>query len=156
MTTKSRRALLKSIAAGGGVIVAGKTLPDKWAKPAVEAIVLPAHAETSPPECCDIAGLFCGDVVSSQDFPDQPIQISVSADGTVVIDLPRDESATTSVPCFGGDFDTVTNPQTTMRFRVTGTVNCNSNSVSGTVQGNQDLRTYTAVRDCLVKPGGGP
>lgn len=155
MTTNSRRALLKSIAAGGSVIVAGKTLPDKWAKPAVDAIVLPAHAETSPPECCDIAGQFCGDVISQTASP-QPIQITVSPDGTVVIDLPRGESATTSVPCFGGDFDTVTNPQTTMRFRVTGTVNCNSNSVSGTVQGNQDLRTYTVVRDCLVKPMGGP
>jgi len=154
MTRNARRALLKSLATGGGVVVAGKILPDEWSKPAVESVVLPTHAQTSPPECCNIAGLFCGDVVSSQDFPNQPIQVSVSADGTVVIDLPRGESATTSVPCYGVDFDTFTNPQTTMRFHVTGTVNCNSSSVSGIVEGNQDLRTYTASRDCLQKMQG--
>jgi hypothetical protein len=46
-TTENRRKLLKSVAAGGGAIIAGKTLPEKWTKPAVDAVVLPAHAQTS-------------------------------------------------------------------------------------------------------------
>jgi len=46
-TKENRRKLLKSLAAGGGAIIAGKTLPEKWTKPAVDAVMLPAHAQTS-------------------------------------------------------------------------------------------------------------
>ena len=44
---ESRRKLLKSIAAGSGAIVAGKSLPENWTKPIVNSVVLPAHAVTS-------------------------------------------------------------------------------------------------------------
>lgn len=44
---KSRRKLLKSIAAGSGVIVAGKQLPESWKRPVVDSVLLPAHATTS-------------------------------------------------------------------------------------------------------------
>lgn len=43
----SRRKLLKSIAAGSGVIVAGKSLPESWSRPIVDSVILPAHAQTS-------------------------------------------------------------------------------------------------------------
>jgi len=46
----SRRKLLKSIAAGSGAVVAGKSLPESWSKPVVDSVMLPAHAETSPTE----------------------------------------------------------------------------------------------------------
>lgn len=46
----SRRKLLKSIAAGSGAVVAGKTLPEKWTRPAIDSVLLPAHAQTSNPE----------------------------------------------------------------------------------------------------------
>jgi hypothetical protein len=49
MSDKSRRKLLKSIAAGSGAIVAGKSLPESWTKPVVDSVILPVHAETSPP-----------------------------------------------------------------------------------------------------------
>ena len=45
----SRRKLLKSIAAGSGAIVAGKSLPENWTKPVIDSVMLPAHAQTSPP-----------------------------------------------------------------------------------------------------------
>lgn len=45
----SKRKLLKSIAAGSGAIMAGKSLPESWSRPVVNAIVLPSHAQTSPP-----------------------------------------------------------------------------------------------------------
>jgi hypothetical protein len=44
---ESRRKLLKSIAAGSGAIVAGKSLPDSWSKPVVDSVLLPVHAQTS-------------------------------------------------------------------------------------------------------------
>ena len=45
----SRRELLKIIAATGGALAASTLLPGKWARPVVEAGVLPAHAQQSPP-----------------------------------------------------------------------------------------------------------
>ena len=47
MSDKSRRKLLKSIAAGSGAVIAGKSLPESWVKPVVDSVMLPAHAQTS-------------------------------------------------------------------------------------------------------------
>lgn len=44
----ARRRLLKSIVAGGGVLATGKLLPENWARPVVQSVLLPAHAQTSP------------------------------------------------------------------------------------------------------------
>ena len=46
-SNESRRKLLKSIAAGSGAIVAGKSLPDSWSRPVVDSVLLPTHAQTS-------------------------------------------------------------------------------------------------------------
>ena len=71
MSDQSRRKLLKSLAAGSGAIIAGKSLPESWSKPIVKSVVLPAHAETSPAvaECPSVCAdltingftLTCGD-----------------------------------------------------------------------------------------------
>jgi hypothetical protein len=53
---ESRRKLLKSIAAGSGAIVAGKSLPDSWSRPVVDSVLLPAHAMTSLTESSGPAG----------------------------------------------------------------------------------------------------
>ena len=54
MSDQSRRKILKSIAAGSGAIVAGKSLPESWSRPVVDSVMLPAHAQTSPaPAGCD-------------------------------------------------------------------------------------------------------
>ena len=47
MSDKSRRKLLKAIAAGSGAIVAGRSLPESWTRPVVDSVLLPAHALTS-------------------------------------------------------------------------------------------------------------
>jgi hypothetical protein len=44
----ARRKLLKSVVAGGGVFAVGKMLPESWTRPVVQAVALPAHAQTSP------------------------------------------------------------------------------------------------------------
>jgi hypothetical protein len=43
-----RRELLKALAAGGGAIAVTAIVPGKWAKPVIEAGLLPAHAQASP------------------------------------------------------------------------------------------------------------
>ena len=45
--TDSRRKVLKSIAVGAIAVVAGQSLPEAWSKPVVDAVLLPAHAETT-------------------------------------------------------------------------------------------------------------
>jgi len=60
----NRRKLLKSIVAGSGAVIAGKSLPETWSKPVVNAVLLPAHAETT-----DSASLPGEPVVE----PSQPI-----------------------------------------------------------------------------------
>lgn len=46
---KARRKLLRSLAAGGGVMATGALLPKEWTAPIVESAILPAHAGMSPP-----------------------------------------------------------------------------------------------------------
>ena len=54
MSNESRRKILKSIVAGSGAVIAGKSLPENWTKPVVDSVTLPAHAQTSvaPPQAC--------------------------------------------------------------------------------------------------------
>lgn len=71
-SNESRRKLLKSIAASGGAVVAGKSLPESWSKPIVDSVLLPVHAETTDdtgnlptePVCCD--GYVCSLEFSQQ------------------------------------------------------------------------------------------
>ena len=46
---ESRRAALRKILIGGGAITGAKFLPDEWTKPIVNAIVVPAHAQSTGP-----------------------------------------------------------------------------------------------------------
>lgn len=46
--THSRRKALKKIGSGSGIAVGASSLPPQWAKPIVDKVVFPAHAETSP------------------------------------------------------------------------------------------------------------
>jgi len=47
MSNEKRRKLLKSIAAGSGAVIAGKSLPGSWSRPVVDVVAMPAHAQTS-------------------------------------------------------------------------------------------------------------
>jgi hypothetical protein len=43
----SRRKLLKTAVVGGGIIGASKAMPEKWSKPVVDSVLIPAHAATT-------------------------------------------------------------------------------------------------------------
>lgn len=50
-SSENRRDTLKTLISGAGMAVVGsQALPDRWLKPVVSSIVLPAHAQTSPTE----------------------------------------------------------------------------------------------------------
>ncbi len=44
---ENRRKVLRNTLIGGAVISTGSAVPGKWRKPALEAVILPAHAETT-------------------------------------------------------------------------------------------------------------
>lgn len=54
----ARRRLLKCLTAAGGIAVTANQLPRRWTRPVVDAVLLPAHAQTSQ-ACgeveCDLA-----------------------------------------------------------------------------------------------------
>lgn len=81
-SSESRRKLLKSIAAGTGTIVVGKSLPENWTKPVVNSVMLPAHAQTSV--CTPIASASAGPV-SLPDRVNIDIDIPVTGTGTQII-----------------------------------------------------------------------
>ena len=97
-SSESRRKLLKSIAAGSGAIVAGKSLPDKWTAPIVDAVLLPSHAQTSPspPTGCPYAYTIA---VSDDEgsYPDgstlppglYQLQVQVSPQAAISLDAAR-------------------------------------------------------------------
>lgn len=43
----SRRKMLRALG-GGSALAVGGALPDQWTKPAIQAVMLPAHAQTTP------------------------------------------------------------------------------------------------------------
>lgn len=46
----TRRATLRKLAAGLGLVAGGTLLPERWTKPVVESIISPVHAQgESPP-----------------------------------------------------------------------------------------------------------
>jgi len=62
----ARRRLLRSLAASGGVAVTASSLPNKWAKPVADSVLLSAHAQTTDrgvPGCDD--GWINGDAEST-------------------------------------------------------------------------------------------
>lgn len=48
MSVEERRKLLKGTLIVGGAVVGAKSLPESWSRPIVDAVMLPAHAQTSP------------------------------------------------------------------------------------------------------------
>ncbi len=67
----ARRDVLKALAAGGGALAAAAFLPQRWTKPAVNAGVLPAHAQATT-TCAtvtlvDVSTCFMLDVPCSGD-----------------------------------------------------------------------------------------
>ena len=46
-SVEGRRKALQKLLVGGGIVGASTQLPDKWTKPLVDSVLVPAHAQTS-------------------------------------------------------------------------------------------------------------
>ena len=137
----SRRKLLKSIAAGSGAVVIGKSLPDSWSKPVVDSVVLPVHAQTSPCTPCLVAALYCEGSGSG-------ITVDVAIDGTLTVTHQRITPQTDTVdPCTGGAFsvtgDHITGGGSTT---IAGTISCGvQTSIEVTENGGTPITLTTAI-----------
>lgn len=121
-SNKSRRKLLKSIAAGSGAVIAGKSLPESWSKPVVDSVLLPVHAQTSPSPCtpCLVAATYCVGGGNGS------IEMAVAANGTVTVTYSAfDSSPQTDIvdPCAGGAFS-VSDTSGNNTVTISGTVPC--------------------------------
>ena len=107
-SSDSRRKLLKSIAAGSGAIVAGKSLPESWSKPVVDSVMLPAHAQTSPAEPAPPTGplaVASVTITETNDGPEDEIALVLDNAGNYqLIADPGSKPADTMV-YFDADYD---------------------------------------------------
>lgn len=104
----SRRTALKGIATGAGMIAGSQTLPDRWLKPVVSSIVMPAHAQTSPSstfESCQISeGSFVRNAEGDFDEMSYSFEVQTEApDGTGVDIIVRDPGTDPFNSQEGGD-----------------------------------------------------
>ncbi|HSH41550.1 MAG TPA: hypothetical protein VK973_05420 [Arenicellales bacterium] len=63
-----RRRVLRSLAAGGGILTSAHVLPETWVAPIVDSVVLPIHAQMS-------VGTSCGPVTAVSDDPNTDIDL---------------------------------------------------------------------------------
>lgn len=119
-----RRKLLKNLAIGSGAIIGAALAPEKWTAPIVNAVVLPAHAETSdiepPEECpsCLVEAIYC----EGQGFGSITVQVSV--DGTVIVTHPNGTRTVTVDPCTGGDYSTTVTSNGGNTIFLSGSIPC--------------------------------
>ena len=79
--TKNRRDLLKKLALSSSALAAGGVLPKHWVRPAVDAVVLPAHARTSN---LRFFGLVSANILLNKNNLDEPDSLLAKAlDSTV-------------------------------------------------------------------------
>jgi hypothetical protein len=141
-TRESRRRLLKLIAAGGGIFTTAKALPENWTRPVVDAVLLPAHAVSSP-TCPDCEESYCSEITGV------PVFVTIAVDGQQI-------SATASTPggpaqgtatCENGSFTILlTGGENPSGFTVTGSIEGDCSEINGTVfWDGQPPIPYTAV-----------
>jgi len=151
---ENRRKLLKSLAAGSGAVIAGKSLPESWSKPVVDSVMLPAHAQTSPSPCtpCLVAATYCAG--SGNGTGGGSIDIAVSINGTVSVDhsgfavSPQTDSVD---PCAGGAFSVTANSSGSGTITVSGTIPCGATSSIAIVEDDgTGIRNVTATQAACV------
>ncbi len=148
----SRRKILKSIAAGTGAVVAGKSLPENWAKPVVDSVMLPAHAETSPntPACVRIEFQFpysaAGDSTPITEI-EFPANHDATGGGT-----PADESYVTAWGYFLDDPDTPVyiNTDVIWASSNTGVAHTGALFPDGTQQDSSSITTLDAAGQSAI------
>ena len=102
-TGSGRRRLLKGLAAGSAVIAGQEVLPEKWSKPLVDAVVLPAHAQLTTGDGAQVSSDDDeeGTDDGAADSPDDLQGVDASDDATDLTD--QDDTIVEDGGTDGGD-----------------------------------------------------
>ena len=136
---ESRRKLLKSITAGSGAVIFGKSLPNHWTKPVVNSVILPTHAQTTCPVC---QGTYCysftpqAPVFMEINVNNQAISISLNTPGGTATGTGTAVCGSFTISATGGQ-----NPS----LVVNGTIAIDCTQVTGTLTiDGSDQFSFTA------------
>jgi len=75
---RSRRRILKMIAGAGAVAGTGRAVPDRWTQPIVDAVLLPAHAQSTLLPACSTTPLALLGEVSWEDNGGDRVTLSIN------------------------------------------------------------------------------
>lgn len=101
----TRRRILKQVAAGGGMVIAARALPEQWVRPVVDAVLLPSHAQTSPSGTfsCGTAVATSGEDEGAVGDPDAIVLVFDGESCSMESVCVQNDSITCGPTDFGGD-----------------------------------------------------
>jgi len=156
---EKRRKALKNILAGSGTVVTATAMHEKWAKPVIESIVLPAHAQTSGNL---VAGFVLTNFAAAPDQnqlldtlvpsahaapPTTPKSICINVNGSAAsaqVTVSGDSTVYTAAFTLPTAAPIPLSP-TTNGYTITAALDAGGNSVSGIVSA-QGAAVYTAPK----------
>lgn len=157
---KSRRLVLKSIVTGSAVTTAARSLPEAWTRPVTESVVLPAHAQASPPLSalsCRVEDLATGsDIPLGSNVQYDPSELPVTGGSSTTISQLVDVSSTRdSVPLELGGISTSLDPagagDVTLSLTTGGDFTLSSPSSEDVTPGGGGSASFSAVSGALVR-----
>ena len=134
-TNRQARRDLLNILSIAGVVISARTLPEKWVRPAVDSVLLPSHAQLSPPP-----PNFCNVDLETASIPSFfPFIVSgttITLSGTSTGTLIGNTFTITDTLSVGTCLDGSTR---TTNFTVTGTINLGTtpDSITATLTGEE-------------------
>jgi len=124
---RGRRNLLKKLAVGTGTVATLGILPEKWTKPVIDKIIVPAHAQTSEPQCSFI-------IDNQAIITDPPIAANIVYNG---ITIPPGTSQTLNgvlnSQITAESFDATTGDPRDLAWYVNGSYDSSGPSITGTL-----------------------
>ncbi|KAA3622568.1 MAG: hypothetical protein DWQ08_12660 [Proteobacteria bacterium] len=173
----ARRRIVRNLLIGGGAVAGTATIPEKWSKPMVEGVVLPAHAQTTFTDgTVDLGGPFrlTGDnapgfqqnVLDAFAGPAHAIDLS---DGCISIRVKKSDGSVTRVEVLISDekgssvgykdANVNQNGDGSANFSVSlkgtsvnGKVDANATLATGTADGIPFTATRAGASGCQPKP----
>ena len=143
----NRRKAIKKIVAGVGFALGCSVLPEKWTKPVVGQIVLPAHAETSGTPSTGTSKIVAlGDSIGARS-PNWPTVVQ-SRSGIPVINYSRDSLKTGD---FVGRINSILDSQNPSHLMILlGTNNARTGQVSSAISDLQAMANAAIARNVTV------
>lgn len=152
MSDQSRRKVLKSIALGGGAVVATKTLPESWLKPVVKSVLLPAHAQTSA--CA--SGITASSLQINNQFARFVVIVDVNS-GALVASCGGEGGTAMACNLSPGDYYVLGDSDGPQSHTITITTEYASQTLTYTTSGTgcKILFATVSIPDGTITPGGG-